>query len=160
MSPKPDWWTSDEWATPPEIVASLEAELGHFDLDPCCRPETARAPRFFTKDVDGLTQPWIGRVFLNPPYSKPAPWIKKAIEEISAGRCVLVAAVLPVRTDTGWFHDLIKDRAEIRFIRRRVLWLGWEGTPIDRPKDPTMIAIFRPQIGLQLATSLPGDSRK
>lgn len=34
---RPDWWTSDEWETPPAIVAPLAQEFGPFDLDPCAR---------------------------------------------------------------------------------------------------------------------------
>jgi hypothetical protein len=44
--------------------------LGPFDLDPCPpkeRPwDTAR--RHFTEADDGLSRPWKGRVWLNPPY--------------------------------------------------------------------------------------------
>ena len=61
--------SSDEYYTPPHIIAVL----GHFDLDPATPPE----PRWRTADVmytkadDGLSKPWFGRVFLNPPYSQP-----------------------------------------------------------------------------------------
>lgn len=62
--------TSDVWLTPREILA----QLGPFDLDPCTpslQPwPTAR--RRFTEADDGLAQPWEGRVWLNPPYSRPA----------------------------------------------------------------------------------------
>ena len=56
VSAKPDWWTSDEWATPPEFVAALEAEFGPFDLDPCARAGSAKAPGYYTKEDDGLAQ--------------------------------------------------------------------------------------------------------
>ena len=140
---KPDWWSSDHWETPMQLVRDLESEFGAFDLDPCCRPENAKAPRYYTKADDGLSKSWIGRVFLNPPYSKPAPWLAKAIMETTSGSCSLVVALLPVRTDTRWFHSLVKDRAQIRFIQGRIKWIGWEGTPIPSPKDPNMLALYR-----------------
>jgi phage N-6-adenine-methyltransferase len=140
---KPVWWSSDHWATPPSLVAELEAEFGRFDLDPCCRAETAKAPAFYTEADDGLSKPWHGTVFLNPPYSKPAPWLRKAIEETTSGAAVLVVALLPVRTDTRWFHALVKGRAEIRFIQGRIKWIGWQGTPIPHPQDPNMVAFYR-----------------
>jgi phage N-6-adenine-methyltransferase len=139
---KPKWWTSDEWSTPPSLVASLESEFGHFDLDPACRPETAKAAKFYDRDVDGLTQPWTGKVFLNPPYSKPAPWLQKAIDETSTGRASLVVALLPASTDTEWFHKLVKDHAEIRFIKGRVRFHGWLGTPIGTPRQGNLFAIY------------------
>lgn len=140
---KPDWWTSDHWETPPEVVAALEAEHGPFDLDPCCRAKTAKAPAFFTEEQDGLSQPWRGRVFLNPPYSRPAPWLEKAIAETGAGHAQLVVALLPVRTDTRWFHSLVMGQSELWFVMGRIKWLGWQGTPIPRPKDPSMVAVYR-----------------
>lgn len=142
---KPEWWTSDHWSTPPAVVASLEKEFGAFDLDPCCRPETAKAPRYFTKEDDGLSKPWFGKVFLNPPYSDPSPWLTKAIEETTTGKAALVVALVPVSTDTKWFHRLVKDRAEIRFVEGRIRFYGWKGTPIGSPKTPSMFVIYRRQ---------------
>ena len=63
---RPTWWTSDEWETPPEFVAQLEAEFGAFTLDPCARAETAKAPLYYDLECDGLRQPWSGHVFVNP----------------------------------------------------------------------------------------------
>lgn len=140
---KPEWWNSDHWATPWPIVRMLEAEFGPFDLDPCCVSDTAKAPKFFTTAEDGLSQPWSGRVFLNPPYSKPGPWLEKAIRETTAGAADLVVALLPVSSDTRWFHELVKERAEVRFIKGRVRFFGWQRTPITSPKSPSMFAIYR-----------------
>lgn len=140
---KPSWWSSDHWSTPPDFVRALEQQFGKFDLDPCCRAETAKASRFFTEETNGLSRPWCGRVFLNPPYSKPAPWLAKAHREIGLGNAEIVVALLPVRTDTKWFHQLVLERAQIQFVRGRIKWFGWQGTPIPNPKDPSMLAIYR-----------------
>lgn len=124
-------------------MSDLENEFGKFDLDPCCRRETAKAARFFTKEDDGLNQLWNGKVFLNPPYSKPGPWLKKSLEEIGAGRVSLVVALIPASTDTQWFHLYVKNHAEIRFVEGRIRFYGWLGTPIDSPKQPSIIAVYR-----------------
>src|SRR5688572_14397630 len=51
-----------------------------FDLDPAspvgggdCVPADAR----FTREDDGLTRPWFGTVWLNPPFSNATPWARK-----------------------------------------------------------------------------------
>lgn len=61
---------SDEWYTPLSIVNSL----GEFDLDPCAPPPPIiwkTAKESYNKYDDGLSREWFGRVWLNPPYSKP-----------------------------------------------------------------------------------------
>jgi len=50
--------------------------------------------------------------------------------------------LLPVRTDTGWFHDYILNRAEIRFIRGRLNFNDGKG----KAPFPSMIIIFRNEV--------------
>lgn len=67
---------SEDWLTPPGIIAELARELGgEFDLDPACPPampwRTAR--RMICRPEDGLSADWGGgnvRVWLNPPYGR------------------------------------------------------------------------------------------
>lgn len=47
----------DEWETPPDLFAALDKEF-HFTLDACALPETAKCPRYFTPEDDGLSRPW------------------------------------------------------------------------------------------------------
>ena len=63
---KPDWWSSDEWSTPPEFLEQLteRLQLRPFDLDPCCRPETSVAAKYYTLADNGLLQPWAGLVWV------------------------------------------------------------------------------------------------
>lgn len=136
---RPDWWTGDEWMTPPDFVAQLEAEFGAFDLDPCAREASAQAPLYYTKEDDGLAQPWHGRVFVNPPYSAPKPWIEKAIAE-NFHNSALTILLLPAATDVGWFHDLVLVHANVRFLRGRLRFLGWNGKPVGSPTAGSMIA--------------------
>lgn len=56
------------WLTPPAVLHAL----GQFDLDPCAAPEPRPWPTaalHFGKADNGLTKPWHGRVWMNPPYS-------------------------------------------------------------------------------------------
>ena len=71
--------TSDDYWTPKWIFDALNIT---FDIDVACPPEgPAHTPckQFYTQADDGLAQPWHGTVFMNPPYSKPAPWVTKFI---------------------------------------------------------------------------------
>ena len=50
---------SDEWATPQELYDILDSEF-HFNLDPCADETNHKCARFFTKEIDGLSQKWGG----------------------------------------------------------------------------------------------------
>lgn len=50
-----------EWSTPQDFFGKLDEEF-HFDLDVCATPENAKCKRYFTKDDDGLSQQWGGRL--------------------------------------------------------------------------------------------------
>ena len=142
---RPEGWTSDDWATPQSIIDEFETEFGQFDLDACARPETAKAPAFFTKADNALARRWYGRVWMNPPFSNPQPWLEKAVHETVGRHADLVVALLPAATDTGWFHDWVLPHAsEVRFRRGRIKFLGWRGTPIGSPKAGTVFAIYKP----------------
>lgn len=66
---------ADTWLTPRYILDRLCA----FDLDPCAAESNPHwiAPKSYTLYDDGLKSAWFGRVFMNPPFSNTAPWIRK-----------------------------------------------------------------------------------
>jgi len=75
----------------------------------------------YTVDDDGLSLPWHGTVFLNPPYGRTLPdWTAKAKNEVAAGNASLIVAVLPARTDTHWWHEHIAGVAAVLFLRGRL----------------------------------------
>ena len=59
--------------TPLELIANL----GEFDLDPCGLQFHKTAKNIITLPMDGLKEPWKGKVWLNPPYSNPSSFLKK-----------------------------------------------------------------------------------
>ena len=71
---------SDEWYTPKHIFDIMAL---HFDVD-VCAPEGGipwiPATRYITSKDDALVTPWIGRVWMNPPFSNAAAWVYKFIE--------------------------------------------------------------------------------
>ena len=106
---------SDEWLTPPALLAAL----GTFDLDPCApivRP-WPMAKRHFTTIDDGLKQHWgRGRVWCNPPYGRETGrWLHKLADH-GHGLALIFA-----RTDTEMFHEYVWHRAHaVLFLRGRI----------------------------------------
>lgn len=126
---------SNEWSTPADLFAKLDAEF-HFTLDPCCTHENAKCEHHYTINENGLTQSWDGEtVFVNPPYGREiGKWVRKASE--TKGTVVML---IPARTDTSYFHDYVLGKAEIRFIRGRLKF----GNSTQGAPFPSLIVIFR-----------------
>lgn len=128
---------TDMWETPHDFFDKLDDEF-HFTLDVCATPENAKCEKFYTEQDDGLSKPWTGVVWCNPPYGKGiSRWILAANAARAAGNTVVM--LLPARTDTKWFHDLVLGKAEIRFVRGR---LKFGGSNNSAP-FPSMVAVFR-----------------
>lgn len=130
---------TDEWETPQVLFDQLDREF-HFTLDPCADHFNHKTPEYFTKEMDGLKQKWTGTVFCNPPYGRQiGKWVKKAYDESQNGATVVM--LIPARTDTSWFHDWIYGKAEIRFIRGRIVF----GKAKYNAPFPSMVCIFNPK---------------
>jgi site-specific DNA-methyltransferase (adenine-specific) len=127
-----------EWATPKYLFDELDNEF-HFTLDPCCTKENAKCDKYFTRDDDGLSKSWDNEiVFVNPPYGRETPkWVKKSSE----ARGGIVVMLIPARTDTLYFHNYIYGKAEIRFIKGRIKFVGDQKGSGVAP-FPSMIVIF------------------
>nr|DAL19017.1 MAG TPA_asm: DNA N-6-adenine-methyltransferase [Caudoviricetes sp.] len=127
---------TDLWATPQELFDELDKEF-HFELDVCATPENAKCRKFYTKEQDGLAQPWTGLVWCNPPYGREiGQWVRRAFFAAVAGATVVM--LLPARTDTRWFHEYIYGKAEVRFIRGRLKF----GDARNSAPFPSMVVIF------------------
>ena len=97
-----------DWKTPKMVYQVLDAEF-NFDFDPC--PPN---PNF-----NGLDVSWGERNFVNPPYGTEINnWADKAIEEYQKGKIVVM--LIASRTDTKWWHRLMNQATEIRFIKGRL----------------------------------------
>lgn len=101
---------SEEWYTPPEILAAVyNAFNNDLTTDPCSPVDSSpvKANIHYTKNDDGLKQPWKGTVFMNPPYGNViVEWVKKAIKEYQEGNATELIILVPARTDTAWFNLL------------------------------------------------------
>ncbi|MGB6294809.1 MAG: DNA N-6-adenine-methyltransferase [Rivularia sp. (in: cyanobacteria)] len=103
--------SSDEWYTPPHIFELVLQMLGKIDLDPCADDgKQIPATLHYTAMDDGLIREWEGRVFMNPPYSKPSVWMNKLQAEIESGRVTEAIALVPAATDTKWLSPFLKSQ--------------------------------------------------
>jgi phage N-6-adenine-methyltransferase len=99
----------DDRGTDPAFVASLEARFGEpFTLDVAAAAHNAKAPRYFTRADNGLTQSWAGeRVWCNPPYSNLGAWLAKAWDEWEEARGIVM--LLPAnRTEQKWWQEEVE----------------------------------------------------
>lgn len=127
---------NDHWATPKWLYDKLNEEF-NFDFDPC--------PLY--ADFDGLVVDWGKSNYINPPYNRidKPKFIQKAYEEWLKGKtCVLL---IPTATGTKQFHDLILPNAEVRFLKGRVAFEGFntkgEFTSKNKGKHDSMIVVFK-----------------
>ena len=129
-----------DWETPKDFFEKFNNEF-HFTLDVCATQANTKCKNFFSPEDDGLSKTWNGICWMNPPYGKEiSKWVKKAYEESLSGTTIV--GLLPARTDTKWFHDYVLEKAEIRFIKGRIKFVGSK----NAAPFPSMIVIWNNSI--------------
>lgn len=116
---------SDEWYTPPEVFKALAVR---FDLD-VASPGDGRdfvpADVAITAEQDGLSAPWQGFVWMNPPFGGrrgQVPWLRRFFEH--GDGIALVAA----RTSADWFHEFAPMAAALHFPEGKTKFIRPDGT--------------------------------
>ena len=128
-----------EWATPKDLFCVLNDEH-KFDLDVAASSSNHLCKEWFGLDHedesrrDGLAADWYGHVWCNPPYGRVIKdWVLKASQHHD-----LVVMLLPARTDTRWFHELVLPNAKVTFIKGR---LKFGDSKVSAP-FPSMLVEF------------------
>jgi len=120
---------SSDWETPQAFFDILDEKLGPFTLDAAATAKNTKCARYYSSRHNALEQPWkvyglgqaSGVTFCNPPYGKGlGKWIEHGYRE-SVKHKQRVVMLLPARTDTIWYHDIVMPFAgAVYFVRGRV----------------------------------------
>lgn len=124
---------TDDWYTPPYIIDALGLT---YDLDPCSPPgglPWIPAAQHYTEADDGLIQPWHGRVWLNPPYSAPWPWIEKLAHHGNG------IALIPADTSTRGWHRWAITAHSACFLRDRVQFVRLNNDNVTSARFPSVL---------------------
>lgn len=97
---------SDNWKTPKKLYEAF-MNKGYID---CFK---------YQSHEDELLNNYDGKkLFINPPYSKMKYVTKWIIEQLKRKNCIFL--LIPARTDTVYFHELLKYNPTIYFIKGRL----------------------------------------
>lgn len=108
-----------EYYTQEYIIDLVRQVLGDIDLDPASCIEAnkvVKAKHIFTKEDDGLTKPWFGKVWMNHPFHKGEKACAKKCKKINCkksrkkgvkrrGHCI--TEDIPGNSD--WTHYLVNE---------------------------------------------------
>lgn len=140
--------TGDDCYTPRWVFDAMGLQ---FDLDvaaPVGGPLHVPAANWYTAADDGLTQPWTGAVWCNPPYSAFGPWGRKWTHHAQGA---LMGTYTP---GTSWFPEVFAAAEAVAFITCEFIRPGRE--PI-RPRHGVFVA-FR-GLGTEPAEGLAAADR-
>jgi hypothetical protein len=142
----------DEHYTPDWIWQAAARVMGSIDLDPASNsheaPHVTGAKRHYTREDNGLTHWWPGRVWLNPPYCKDESsslmsWMVALTESYEAGLLEQACILVPAYTDTGWWEVLMDLGPAVCQPRGRITYVG-----NDSPaRFPSAIAYIGENLG-------------
>lgn len=101
---------SDEHGTPDFLAYSAREVLGgEIDLDPMSNStaqKVIRARQFYTQEENGLTKPWIGKIWLNPAFSLADEAVAKLLSAYEAGTCSEALLLLRAAPETKRHQSL------------------------------------------------------
>jgi len=130
-------------AETPKYLFDKISSIFNFSLDVCALPENAKCESYYTPEDDGLSKPWRGGVWCNPPYGREiSSWVKKAYEESQKEYNSFVLMLLPARTDTKWWWEYVQGKATLFFIKGRVKFGDHNvGAPF-----PSVLALYMKEV--------------
>lgn len=112
---------NDELYTPKVIFDLLGLE---FDLDVASGlNENIVVPAHtrYTIEDDALVQEWYGRVWMNPPFSKPSPWVHKWLEHGNG------IALTPLGGNGKWLQTMWESNAAVVCMPPNIGFINTQG---------------------------------
>ena len=138
------------WGTPPAFIKYVENTFGvNFTLDAAANEHNAKAPVWIDEEADSLTQQWRGVVWLNPPFGHGGKNVKQFIQRAVDMKymCGSIWVLIPARTDTRMFHELVIPNASaIYFIKGRLNHTHPTKVKGANATFPSMLVEFRPTL--------------
>ncbi len=139
----------DKRAIPWHDFARIQDETGViFIRDVCAEAHTTKViGSYWTKKDDALSIDWASTnglgfeidcfflrsirpeaLWMNPPYSDPGPWCKKAYRQSQKG--LIIVGCLPDDRSAMWYQNWIEDKAPLVYVpNKRVSFDGQNGNP-------------------------------
>jgi hypothetical protein len=136
---------STTWITPQWIIDLI----GQSDLDPCGYklPDgtfvTQCAGRTYTLQdgEDGLSLPWEGTVYCNPPYDDNKTWLRRCREyHVETGNNVIV--LMYNRSETRYFQEEVPFATGVLFPFGRIEFLDETGKLRGRAPAPNILLAY------------------
>ena len=149
-----------DYLTPNTFVRSILKEIGReqFDCDVCCSVRNIPAMACYRKDgyyidgrkfgeQDGLKGEWSPLNWLNPPFNECQKWIRKAVAEQEKGNTTI--ALLPVRTETDYWHKYILDKEDVKvtYLRKGLRFFSLDGKEMGVFKNALALVVFNGKQG-------------
>ncbi len=137
----------NEWYTPPKYTEAAKRVMGGIDLDPASNSVAngfVKADSFYTKEDDGLTKPWYGRVWLNPPYAQPliAQFAEAVVSKFSSGEFEQAVVLVNNATDTKWLQSMMRVCSALCFSEGRIRFMNPKGDPVGAPLQGQVFLYF------------------
>lgn len=133
---------ANDYKTPPVLYqkALNFFVLDEFDLDTCTSERNIPAKAYYIEgETDGLAADWEKYNWCNPPFNEAKKWIEKAYKEQQKGN--MTCMLIPVRTETKYFHDYILNNPAIH-----IDWLRKGYKFLD--KDNNEMGVFKNALAL------------
>lgn len=136
-----------EWYTPAEYIEAARRTMGGIDLDPASSEIANRivqAAHYYTIQDDGLVQPWFGRVWLNPPYSRRLVklFTRRVADEYWMENIQAACVLVNNATETKWFQYMLSQAAAVCLLGGRVRFLDTDRKESRSPLQGQIVVYF------------------
>lgn len=138
------------YGTPPKWIQLIKEVMGSIELDPasCIEANTAivKADRFYSKEDDGLAQPWACKtLFVNPPWKKntktSALWARKFAEEFDAQHIQQAVVLINCDPSTEAWQSYASRADMVAFPTKRIEFIP-PGTRVSTKKNTNPQVFF------------------